>query len=104
VEPQNYIFPELHAEIGLVNKVLNNFYAFFDDQVEAVTLEDSMSRNLLIVADVVLTMAKQQLSKWKEDVAPQLEFYWYEQIQVGNELKRRYLDPIIITELRSKLE
>jgi hypothetical protein len=31
VQPQNYIFPELHAEIGLVNNVLDNFYTFIDD-------------------------------------------------------------------------
>jgi hypothetical protein len=54
VQPQNYIFPELHAEIGLVNNVLDNFYTFIDDQVEALTPEELTSRNSFIVADVVL--------------------------------------------------
>ncbi len=49
VQPQNYIFPELHAEIGLVNNVLDNFYTFIDDQVEALTPEELTSRNSFIV-------------------------------------------------------
>ena len=61
MQPENYIFPEQHAEIGLMNNVLDNFYAFIDDQVGAVTQEDLTSRNLFIVADVALTMAMQQL-------------------------------------------
>ncbi len=98
VESQNYIFLELHAEIGSVNNVLDNFYAFIDDQVEAVTLEELTSRNSFIVADVALTRAAQLLSEWKEDVAPQLEFHRYERIaQVGNELKRRDLNPPLPT-------
>jgi hypothetical protein len=52
VEPQNYIFPELHAEIGLVNNVLDKFYSFIDDKVEAITEEELTRRNSFIVADV----------------------------------------------------
>jgi hypothetical protein len=48
VQPQNYIFPELHAEIGLVNNVLDNFYTFIDDRVEALTPEEWTSRNSFI--------------------------------------------------------
>jgi len=42
-----------------VNNVLGNFYTFIDDQVEAVTQEESTSRNSFLVADVALTMAMQ---------------------------------------------
>jgi hypothetical protein len=86
VQPQNYIFPELHAEIGLVNNVLDNFYTFIDDQVEAVTKKELMSRNSFVIADVALTLATQRVRNWKEDVAPQLEFHRYNRIQVSKEL------------------
>ncbi len=89
MQPENYIFLEQHAEIGLMNNVLDNFYAFIDDQVEAVTQEELTSRNLFIVADVALTMAMQQLREWKENVAPQLEFHRYERIQVSGAEKKR---------------
>jgi len=72
-QPENYIFPELHAEIGLMNNVLGNFYTFIDDQVEAVTQEELKSRNSFIVADVALTIATEHLREWKEDVASKLE-------------------------------
>ena len=75
VEPQNYIFTELHVEIGLVNNVLDKFYSFIDDKVEAVTQEELTRRNSFIVADVALTRALNRLSNWKEDTAPQLEFH-----------------------------
>jgi hypothetical protein len=101
-QPQNYIFPEIHAEIGLVNNILDNYYTFIDDQVEAVTPEELTSRNSFIVADVVLTLATQRVSNWKEDVAPQLEFHRYNQIQVSKELKKRGLDPLVLTDLRSQ--
>jgi hypothetical protein len=77
VQPENYIFPELHAEIGLVNNVLDNFNTFIHDQVEAVIPEELKSRNSFIVTDVALTLATQRVSNWKEDVAPQLKFHQY---------------------------
>jgi hypothetical protein len=47
IQPENFMFPELHAEIGLVNNVLDKFYSFFDDQVEAITPEEATARNNL---------------------------------------------------------
>jgi hypothetical protein len=43
IQPDNYIFPKLHAEIGLVSNVLDKFYLFIDDQVEAVTPEEALA-------------------------------------------------------------
>jgi hypothetical protein len=88
IQPENYIFPELHAEIGLVNNVLDKFYAFIDDQVEAVTPEEALARNTYIVADVSLTKAMQRLSEWKENEGPELEFHRHNRIHVSKELKK----------------
>jgi hypothetical protein len=104
VEPQNYIFPELHVEIGLVNNVLDKFYSFIDDKVEAVTQEELTRRNSFIVADVALTRALNRLSNWKEDTAPQLEFHRHERMQVANKLKTRNLESLEIADLRSQMQ
>jgi hypothetical protein len=34
IEPKHYIFPQLHFEIGVVNMVLDNFYAFLEEQTK----------------------------------------------------------------------
>jgi hypothetical protein len=81
---------------------LDNFYTFIDDQVEALTPEELTSSNLFIVTDVALTLAMQRVSNWKEDVAPQLEFHRYNWIQLSKELKKRGLDPLVVTDLRTQ--
>jgi hypothetical protein len=93
IEPENYIYPELHAEIGLVNNVLEHFYGFVDDQVERITQDELTLRNSYIVADVALSVAEQRLSDWKEDIGPQLEFHRVNRVDVNKELRRRDLDP-----------
>ena len=102
VEVENYIFPELHAEIGIVNNVLEKFYSFIDDQVEAITPEEATSRNSYIVADVSLSLAAQRLTDWKEDSGPQLEFHRLNRIHVSKELQKRNLNPGEVADLRSQ--
>jgi len=63
VEPAQMVFPELHIEVGLVNNVLDNFYSFIDNQVEAPMAEEKFSRNTYIVADVALIRV---LERWYE--------------------------------------
>jgi hypothetical protein len=31
IQPETYLFPELYAEIGLMNNVLDRFYSFIND-------------------------------------------------------------------------
>jgi len=99
IQPENFMFPELHAEIGLVNNVLDKFYSFIDDQVEAITPEEATARNTYIIADVALTKAIQRLSEWKESEGAQLEFHRYNRIHLTKELKKRNQDPKIISDL-----
>jgi hypothetical protein len=56
------MLPQLHIEIGLVNNVLDKFYSFIDDQVEAVPPEEALTRNSDIIANVALCNATQALS------------------------------------------
>jgi hypothetical protein len=83
------MFPQLHAEIGLVNNVLDKFYFFIDDQVEAISPEEALARNTYIMADVAVCNATQALSDWKETEGPQLEFNRYNRIGVTRELKKK---------------
>jgi hypothetical protein len=96
------MFPQLHAEIGLVNNVLDKFYFFIDDQVEAISPEEALARNTYIMADVAVCNATQALSDWKETEGPQLEFNRYNRIGVTRELKKKNQDQHIITELRQQ--
>jgi hypothetical protein len=100
IEVENDIFPELHAEIGVVSNVLEKVYGFIDDQVEAITPEEATSRNSYIVADVALSLAMQRITDWKEDSALQLEFHRLNRIHVSRELQKRGLGPDKVADLR----
>ncbi len=80
------VFPQLHIEIGLVNNVLDSFYLFVDDQVEAPTEEEKCSRNSYIVADVALTRATEKLNEWKEVDANNLDGYRDEVSRLKSEM------------------
>jgi hypothetical protein len=55
----------LHVEIGLVNNVLENFYYFVEDQGEAVTPEQKVARNNVIIVTRSLKVAKERMAEWK---------------------------------------
>ena len=86
IQPSNMVFPQLHIEIGLVNNVLDSFYLFVDDQVEAPTEEEKCSRNSYIVADVALTRATEKLNEWKEVDANNLDGYRDEVSRLKSEM------------------
>ena len=82
VEIQNFIFPQLHVEIWIVKNVLDKFYSFIDDQVEAITPEEATSRNSYVVADVALSLAIQRIMVWKEDSGPKVRIPLVEPVLV----------------------
>jgi hypothetical protein len=104
VEVENFIFPQLHAEIGIVNIVLDKFYSFIDDQVEAITPEEATSRYSYVVGDVVLSLAIKRIMDWKEDSVPQLEFHRVNRIQCSRELWKKGLSQDEVTNLRGQKE
>ena len=82
--------------------MLDNFYAFINDQVEALTADELTSRNAYIDADVSLEVSLQNLKDWKEDSASQLEFHRLNRIHVSQKLRKRGLDTLVVTDLRSQ--
>lgn len=49
IEPENYIFPVLHFEIGAVNNVLDSFFGFVEDRVEVLSEEEKLLRSRTIM-------------------------------------------------------
>jgi hypothetical protein len=82
--------------------VLDNFYALINDRVEVLTADELTSRNAYIDADVSLEVSLQNLKDWKEDSAPQLEFHRLNRIHVSQKLRKRGLDPLVVSDLRSQ--
>jgi hypothetical protein len=70
IEPDHFMFPQLHIEIGLVNNVLEFFYDFIEDQVEAATPEQKIARNNVILVTWTLERATEQLTQWKQHGTP----------------------------------
>jgi len=63
IQPSHYVFPQLHVEIGLINNVLDHFYDFVEEQVEAVTPEEQLCQNNMIICDVATIKAKEKLDE-----------------------------------------
>jgi hypothetical protein len=58
IEPDHFMFLQLHVEIGLVNNMLENYNDFVEDQVEAATPEQMVARSNVIIATRSLERAK----------------------------------------------
>ena len=69
IEPENYIFPLLHFEIGAVNNVLDSLRNFVEDQVEIISEKEKVARNCVITADLSCTRAKEILEEFSENGA-----------------------------------
>jgi hypothetical protein len=59
-QPKNYIFLQLHSEIGAVNNVLDHLHDFIEEQVEVLSDEERTLRNSKTIADMAYTKAKQK--------------------------------------------
>jgi hypothetical protein len=88
IEPDHFMFPQLHVEIGLVNNAFENFYDFVEDQVEAATPEQKIARNNIIIATRTLERATEQLTQWKQHGPRDLAAYCAQQQQLNARLQR----------------
>jgi hypothetical protein len=61
IQLENFIFPHLHFEIGVVNMVLENLYSFIEEQVEMISPEEKVACNSIIISEVSLEEAKERL-------------------------------------------
>jgi DNA gyrase/topoisomerase IV subunit A len=71
IQPQDYIFPLLHFEIGAVNNVLDSLRIFLEDQVEIISDTEKVARNRVITADVAYTRLKDSVQEAHATVAIQ---------------------------------
>jgi len=63
-QTKHYIFLQLHFEIGVVNMVLDNFYAFLEDQIEVLSPEEKTAHNSVLIAAASLQESKNALEEW----------------------------------------
>ena len=101
IQPQNFIFPQLHFEIGAVNNVLDRLRAFIEEQVEVLSDEEKTLRNSKIIADVAYTKAKQKQAMFN---SADLNFYKLERAQLNRELKSRAISQETRNELSEQKE
>ncbi len=93
IEPSNYIFLQLHFEIGAANNVMDNLRCFIEEEVEQLSNEEKTTRNSVIMADVSLQKAKEASEQWKRNGGViDLHMYRMERVNVNNALKGRNLN------------
>jgi hypothetical protein len=85
----NYICPELHIEIGLVNNVLYKFYEWVEDHIEVATAEEKVYQNQVIIFDVELTKAAKKVQQWENSGGKQLSEHRNKLSLVQNSLQTK---------------
>jgi len=91
IEPRNYIFPHLHFEIGVVNMVLENLYAFVEEQVEIVSPEEKVARNSIVIAEASLDQGKDRLEVWHTEHDHEVARLRLERSYIASSLRGREL-------------
>ena len=87
IEPSNFMFRQLHIEIGLMNNVLDNIYDFVAEQVEKATPEQKVAQNKVIMAEVAWTRSKERLDQWKTHGSVDLAMYRLEKSHLTASLR-----------------
>ena len=99
IEPQRYIFPQLHFEIGTVNNILDALKAFIEDEVEALSDTKIKARNAKIISDVSYTKAKEKANHFNNARdGIELKLFRIERVRIKKALKNRNLS---VAELES---
>jgi hypothetical protein len=99
IEPDHFMFPQLHVEIGLVNNVLENYYDFVEDQVEAATPEQKVARNNVIIATRSLERAKERLAEWKNHGPRDLATLRARKLQLNAHIRRHETVDLLLEKL-----
>ena len=90
IEPNYYIFPQLHFEIGVINMVLDNFYGFIEDRVEVLSPEAKVARNSVTIAESSTKVCKNQLEEWLGDTFYTLNELRIQKSNMASALKLRH--------------
>ena len=65
IDPKHYLFPVLHAQIGLINDMLDFLNDWIDERIEVLADEELASRNARLMADVAHDEAEEEVERWK---------------------------------------
>jgi hypothetical protein len=66
IEPTNYIYPILHSEIGIGNKILCSFFEWVEYRVESISYEEKELRNSSVVHYIELEELQQRYKEFTE--------------------------------------
>jgi hypothetical protein len=101
IQTENYIFPQLHFEIGAVNNVLDRPRAFIEEQVEVISDEERTLWNSKIIADMAYTKAKRKQDMFNR---ADLNFYKLERAHLNSELRSRTISQETRNEMNEQKE
>jgi len=101
IQTENYIFPQLHFEIGAVNNVLDRPRAFIEEQVEVISDEERTLWNSKIIADMAYTKAKRKQDMFNR---ADLNFYKLERDHLNSELRSRTISQETQNEMNEQKE
>jgi len=92
IEPQYYIFPQLHFEIGTVNNILDALRGFIEEEVEVLSDAEKAARNAKIIADVSYVKAKDKYDVFSSTGGSvELKLFRLEKVRVNQSLRDRNL-------------
>ncbi len=92
IEPNKYIFLQLHFEIGTVNNVLDALRGFIEEEVEVLSDAKKEARNAKIISDVRYTKAKDKAEAFNSTGgAIELRLFRIERCRLNQGLKDRNL-------------
>ena len=83
----NYMFPVLHAEIGLVNNILTAFYEWLDERVEPISTEEQLKRNRRILAWLAFQRSRTVYDKFQAEEMIQCNDYKLERVEIKKRLR-----------------
>lgn len=75
IEIYHYLFPVLHAEIGLVNNIMDALWEWIDERVELISEEERSIRNLRIVTELQWEWDRKELDDFMEEKYLELANY-----------------------------
>jgi len=91
IEPLNYIIPQLHIEIGLINYILEKFYDFIEEQIKVAPPKEQMALNSMILSDVARIKAKERLDEWHDIFNVDLAMQCYSKSELLKALRAKNL-------------
>lgn len=92
IEPQHYIFPQLHFEIGTVNNILDALRGFIEEEVEVLSGKEKEAQNAIIITYVSYMKSKEKFDVFSSSGGSvKLKLFRLEKVRINQSLRERNL-------------